>query len=93
MDIEIVLSKRAQKDLERAPKYIQVLFESWIETIFLNGLKAMQEINGYRDHPLRGNRRGQRSSSLTRSWRVIYKLDHGTNVLTVEILEVNHHDY
>ena len=53
----------------------------------------MQKIKGYRDHSLKGNRPGQRSSSLSRRWRVIYTTDELLNLITVEVLEVNHHDY
>jgi addiction module RelE/StbE family toxin len=53
----------------------------------------MQEVKGYRDHALKGNRKGQRSTSLSRSWRVIYVLDESTEQINVEVLEVNHHEY
>lgn len=53
----------------------------------------MQKVKGYRDHALKGDRKGQRSSSLSRSWRIIYILDGRTQQLIVEVLEVNHHEY
>ena len=53
----------------------------------------MQKVKGYRDYALKGDRKGQQSSSLSRSWRVIYKLDDKAQKLVVEVLEVNHHEY
>ncbi len=93
MDTIVVLSKQAQKDIKKIPKHILLQFDLWVEIIETEGLLAMQKVKGYRDHALKGERKGQRSSSLSRSWRVIYKLDQETRHLVVEILEVNHHEY
>lgn len=69
-----------------------VQFDLWVETIETEGYKTMQKKNSYRDHALVGNRNGQRSSYLSRSWRVIYRLEYKSNS-EVNVLEVNHHDY
>jgi toxin HigB-1 len=93
MNAVVILSKAAKKDLKYIPKHILVLLDLWIEIIESEGLTAMQKINGYRDHALVGDRLGQRSSSLTRSWRVIYFVETESKLVKVEVLEVNHHDY
>ena len=93
METIVILSKNANKDLNKIPKHILIQFDLWVEIIEADGLKAMQKIKGYRDHALKGDRKGQRSSSLSRSWRVIYTLDKITSQLMVEVLEVNHHEY
>lgn len=93
METIVYLSKQAQKDIKKLPKHILVHFDLWVEIIETDGLQAMQKIKGYRDHPLKGDRKGQRSSSLSRSWRVIYTVDKATQQITIEILEVNHHEY
>lgn len=93
MENTVSLSKAAEKDLKKIPRYILILFDLWVEIIETEGYLAMQKIRGYRDHSLTGERRGQRSSSLNRRWRIIYQLDEQTNSLTIEVLEVNHHDY
>ncbi len=93
METIVVLSKKANKDLKKIPKHILVNFDLWVEIIETDGLKAMQKIKGYRDHTLVGDRKKQRSSSLSRSLRVIYTLDKKTNQLIVDVLEVNHHEY
>lgn len=93
MQILVIVSKSAEKDLSRIPIHILKKFDVWVDMIMKKGLPAMQQQKGYRDHALHGNRKGQRSSSLTRSWRVIYSLDEEENILMVEVLEVNHHEY
>jgi mRNA-degrading endonuclease YafQ of YafQ-DinJ toxin-antitoxin module len=93
MITKVILSKNAQKRLKRVPRQILVLFDLWIEIIETEGFTSMQIINGYRDHALIGERKGQRSSSLTRSWRVIYILNHTDEMIVIKVLEVNHHVY
>lgn len=93
MEATVVLSKKASKDIKKIPRHILVVFDLWVELIETEGFKEMQKIKGYRDHSLKGDRKGQRSSSLSKSWRVIYTLDKQTNLLTIEVLEVNHHEY
>ena len=93
MEAIVVISKKAVKELKKIPKHILIQFDLWVEVIEIDGFKAMQKIKGYRDHSLKGDRKGQRSSSLSRSWRVIYILDEKTMLLTVDVLEVNHHEY
>jgi len=93
MSSTVTITKHAQKNLKNIPRHILIQFDLWVEVIETEGFKAMQKIKGYNDHALIGNRRGQRSSYLSRSWRVIYILDDKTNSINVEVLEVNHHDY
>ena len=93
MDAQVILSKRAEKCLRKIPRHILVQFDLWIEIIETDSFQSMQKIKSYRDHSLLGNRKGQRSSSLSRSWRVIYPLEEKTNQLIVEVLGVNHHEY
>ena len=93
METVVYLSKKAQKDIKKIPKHILLQFDLWVEIIETEGLQAMQKVKGYRDHALKGDRKGQRSSSLSRSWRVIYMLDEKTQQLVVAVLEVNHHEY
>ncbi len=88
----VQISKNAKRDLKKVPRHIIVQFDLWIEIIETEGFKSMQQIKGYNDHPLTGNRKGQRSSYLSRSWRVIYTLDVNLQII-VEVLEVCNHDY
>lgn len=93
MDATVVLSKKAAKSVTKLPKQILILFDLWIEVIETDGYAFMKSINGYRDHALHGERKGQRSSSLNKSWRVIYVLNEEFNQLEIEVIEVNNHAY
>lgn len=89
----VYLSNQAQKDISKIPEYILFQFDLWIEIIEEEGFLALKSYKGYRDHALKGSRKGQRSTSLSRSWRVIYILDTEKDYFTVNVLEVNHHEY
>jgi addiction module RelE/StbE family toxin len=93
MNSAVTITKHGQKDLKKIPRHILVQFDLWVEVIEVEGYKAMQKIKGYNDHALVGDRKGQRSSYLSRSWRVIYTLNDKINSINVEVLEIHHHDY
>jgi len=93
METIVVLNNKVEKELKKLPKHILFQFDLWVEIIETDSLQAMRRINGYRDHALKGDRKGQFSSSLSRSWRIIYSLDKKINLILVEVLEVNHHEY
>lgn len=87
------ISKLAQKQIRKLPRHIQGALEVWKDVIQTQGIRGIRIISGYNDEPLEGDRKGQRSSRLSRSYRVIYEeLDSGEfNIILV--LEVNKHDY
>ena len=89
----VLINKYANKDLKKIPKHIVIQFDLWVEIIEVEGFEAMQAIKGYNDHALIGDRKGQRSSYLSRSWRVIYTKGSDSNRNIIEVLEINHHDY
>lgn len=89
----VLMNKYSSKQLRRIPKYIVIQFDLWVEVIETQSFEAMQEIKGYNDHALIGDRKGQRSSYLSRSWRVIYTKGSDSNRNIIEVLEINHHDY
>jgi proteic killer suppression protein len=90
-----VKTHRAKKDLKRIPKDIKAKFELWSGRVETMGLPFVQEnYKGYHDHPLHGDREGQRSVHLTYAWIVIYTLDEVSNELKVlNVEEVNKHKY
>lgn len=88
----VELTSQAQKDLRKMPRHILVQFDVWVESVETDGYTAMKAIKGYRDHALKGDRQGQRSVSLSRSYRVIYELKDG-EIAIVEVQEVNKHEY
>lgn len=93
MDIhEVVISKRALKDLKKVPRTILDKLQSWIEAIEIEGLREIRKLPGFHDEPLKGKRKGQRSIRLNRSYRAIYTINKGS-VEFVLVEEVNNHEY
>ncbi len=89
----VVLTKRAQKQLRKVPKHVVVKLQAWVEMVETESLEEARKIPGYHDEPLSGQRRGQRSIRLSRSYRAIYEIreDEVSELASVE--EVSHHDY
>ncbi len=87
----IHISKSSDRVLRKAPIEIRNAFDAWKNIAQMSGTQGLKAINGYRDHALKGEWAGARSSSLNRQWRVIYyPVD---NELMIYVLEVTPHDY
>ena len=89
----VQISKLAQKQIKRLPRHIQGALELWKDLIQTEGVQAIKNIPGYHDESLMGNRRGQRSCRLSRSYRVIYEELDSDEINIILVLEVNKHDY
>lgn len=88
----VQLTKKAHKDLLVLPKFILDKVEIWLATIDEIGILNTRKIKGFHDEPLKGNRQGQRSIRLNRSYRLIYvEVDKKINV--IQIIEINKHEY
>ena len=87
----VVEASGVRRQLERAPKQVQEKYEFWRNVVELDGPMGLRRLPGLRDHALKGEWQGARSSSLSRQWRVIYAVR--GRELTVFVLEVNPHDY
>ena len=57
------------------------------------GLPAVQKVRGFKDHPLKGNRKGQRAVYLNRKWRLIYITNKDNQSIIITIKGVIPHDY
>jgi len=88
----VVLSKKAEKDLQKVPLFILDKFSFWVDSITEIGLHETSKAKGFHDEPLKGKRKGQRSIRLNKAYRAIYKLSL-EKIEFVEVLEVNKHDY
>lgn len=77
--------------MKKVPKNILREYEAWKTVIELSGPSALRNIPGYRDHALKGQWAGARSSYLNLQWRVIY-VSEGPDI-KIYVLEVNPHDY
>ena len=93
MQLKVIISKFAQKQVRKLPMHIQNSLRTWSELIGENGIWMMRRIPGYHDEPLKGRREGQRSSKLSRSYRVIYEEFSNGEVEIINIMEVSKHDY
>ena len=70
---KVLILKSAEKDLRQLPFYILEKLYSWIEQVEIYGIHEIRKIPGYHDEPLKGDRKGQRSVRLNKSYRLIYK--------------------
>jgi proteic killer suppression protein len=89
----VILSKRAKLDLKSVPIYIRRNLLAWVSSVETEGLEEIRKIPGYHDEPLKGNRVGERSIRLNRSYRAIYIIKDDGTIEFLEVLEVNKHDY
>ena len=88
----VLLSKRALRELEGLPAYVAMKLQAWKDGVEGFGLEEMRKRPGFHDEPLKGERKGQRSIRLSRSYRAIYQIVKG-QVVFVLVEEVNKHDY
>jgi addiction module RelE/StbE family toxin len=88
---EVLESRPCKRQLRRAPKEVVKQYEAWKEVVQASGPRALRLIPGYRDHALKGEWKGARSSYLTKKWRVLYVVE--GDRFEVLVLEVNPHDY
>lgn len=89
----VTISKRAQKDIQKVPRYIADKLDEWIESVETDGIVETRKIPGYHDEPLKGHRLGQRSIRLNKAYRAVYVTGNSNEVECVTIEEVNKHDY
>lgn len=85
--------KRAEKDLDKAPKEILQSYETWARLIEIHGTSVLRKFLGYHDEMLRGEWEGFRSSRLNLKWRVIYQVSQSGEIEIVSVARVTAHDY
>lgn len=88
----VEISRHAVKQLRKVPNHIRDNLLIWISAVEQDGLEEVRKVPGYHDEPLQGDRSGQRSIRLSRSYRAIYEIKGGT-VKFVSVEEVSKHDY
>lgn len=89
----VQLSRLAQKQLVKIPQHVVSKLKAWIDAFETEGLEEVRKIPGYHDEPLRGQRSGERSIRLSKSYRAIYTIRQDHTIEFVMIEEVNKHDY
>ena len=86
-------SKKAQKDLDKAPKEILRSYETWARLIESHGTSVLRKFSGYHDEMLKGEWQGFRSSRLNLKWRVIYQVNQNGEIEIVSVARITAHDY
>ena len=89
----VQISPAARKDLRRVPPHVVDKLEVWVDSVEKDGLDETRKIPGYHDEPLLGDRRGQRSIRLNRSYRAIYEICPGDVLEFVNVEEVTKLEY
>jgi proteic killer suppression protein len=91
--MRILISAKAKKQLRLCPEYISRKYEYWLDLLQTIGLLEARKYKGFHDEPLHGQRKGQRSVRLSKSYRIIYREIGPNRFEVIEVLEVNKHDY
>ena len=92
-ETQVFISKFAEKQIKKLPKQISEALFIWVESIELTGIADIRKLKGYHDEPLKGDRKGQRSARLNRSYRVIYIEKENKDLVLITVIEVNKHEY
>ncbi len=87
----VLESKSVKKQLDKCPKEVLRQYEAWKKVVELSGPTALRVIPGFKDHALKGQWAGARSSYLNIQWRVIYLIE--DRLIQIKVLEVTPHDY
>ena len=85
--------ERVDKDLWKLPQYIRLKIQVWADAVEQDGMPIVRMSRGLHDKPLQGNRKGQRSINVNRSWRLIYEEKECGEITIIEVQEVTYHDY
>ncbi|MCH9756334.1 MAG: type II toxin-antitoxin system mRNA interferase toxin, RelE/StbE family [Gammaproteobacteria bacterium] len=89
----VILSKKVKRDLRKLPLHVVRKLTAWVEAVSYEGLHEVRKTPGFHDEPLKGVREGQRSIRLSRAYRAIYEIDEHNDIVKIEIVEVNKHEY
>ncbi len=90
---QIFISKFAEKQIKKLPISISEALFIWVESVEFSGIAEVRKLKGYHDEPLKGQRKGQRSIRLNRSYRVIYAENENKDLILITVIEVNKHEY
>ena len=88
----VEIAKVAEKQLRKLPRHIVGNLMIWVAAVEETSVEEVRKVPGYHDEPLKGDRSGQRSIRLSRSYRAIYEIKEDTAKF-VSIEDVNKHDY
>ncbi len=84
--------KDAVKMINKLPIPIKKRYEFWKSVLYYQGVDGLKKIKGFKDHALKGDWKGARSSYLNDAWRVIYRVSKNEEVF-IYVERVSKHDY
>ena len=82
-----------RKALKKVPHFIADKVQIWADMVEKEGLFSVQKVPSFRDHSLKGDRKGQRSVYLNKQWRLVYTTNKNSDITIVRVEEVMPHDY
>jgi proteic killer suppression protein len=91
MIFRVEITRLAQKQLRKLPRHIVDNLMIWVTAVEHEGLEEVRKAPGYHDEPLKGDRIGQRSIRLSRTYRAIYEIK-GDTAEFVSVEEVTKHE-
>ena len=91
--MDIVKLDNAKKQIKKLPVYIKVKLLDWAKSVERDGLREVRKMKSYHDEPLQGERKGQRSIRLSKSYRAIYREEKDGTINLIIVEEVNKHEY
>lgn len=79
------------KAIDALPPAVAEKYQFWSSIVRLSGPQGLRAIKGFHDEKLGGKLAHLRSSRLSLSWRIIYRV--AADVVTVTVERVTHHKY
>ena len=87
----ILEHRNIAKKRKTIPERVLKKYELWKDLILKHGPDILKQFPGFHDEGLKGQRKGQRSSRLSRQYRIIYTVN--GDEITVYVLEISPHKY
>ena len=91
MKWEIYEHRNIAKICRKLPVQIVRKYELWKNLVFRHGPDILRKFPGFQDEKLEGKRMGQRSSRLSRKYRVFYEVEQ--EAVMVYVIEITPHRY
>lgn len=79
------------RSIRKLPRAMVQKYEFWKNVVIQSGPQGLRMFKGMHDEALKGARRGQRSSRLSKGYGVIYRVE--SDAVCVYVIDVNLHDY
>ena len=93
--VDIVDYSKVKKDIKNFPRLVFDKFLKWVKDIEDTdiGWSEVIKLSTYRDHLLKGHRKGQRVACLGRSYRIIYEVYKSSEIRIIKVEKITKHDY